>query len=43
VPAPGASLAQAAITLAQSTAMLNGVRAKGTFNTDEKIAEQAAR
>ena len=35
--------AHATITLAQSTAMLNGERAKGNFNTDEKIAEQAAR
>jgi Zn-dependent M28 family amino/carboxypeptidase len=35
--------AHATITLAQSSAMLNGERAKGNFNTDEKIAEQAAR
>jgi Zn-dependent M28 family amino/carboxypeptidase len=33
--------AHATIVLAQSTAMLNGERAKGNFNTDEKIAEQA--
>jgi Zn-dependent M28 family amino/carboxypeptidase len=33
--------AHATITLAQSTAMINGERAKGNFNTDEKIAEQA--
>ena len=33
----------ATITLAQSTAMLNGERAKGNFNTDEKIIEQAGR
>ena len=33
--------AHATITLAQSSAMLNGERAKGNFNTDEKIAEQA--
>ena len=30
--------AHATITLAQSTAMLNDERAKGNFNTDEKIA-----
>ena len=35
--------AHATITLAQSTAMLNGERAKGNFNADEKIADQAAR
>jgi hypothetical protein len=35
--------AHATITLAQSSAMLNGERAKGNFNTDEKIAQQAAR
>jgi peptidase M28-like protein len=35
--------AHATITLAQSTAMLNGERPKGNFNTDAKIAEQAAR
>ena len=35
--------AHATITLAQSSAMLNGERGKGNFNTDEKIAEQAAR
>ena len=35
--------ADATITLAQSTAMLNGKHAKGNVNTDEKIAEQAAR
>ena len=33
----------ATITLAQSSAMLNDERGKGNFNTDEKIAEQAAR
>ena len=35
--------AHATITLAQSSAMLNGERAKGNFNTDANIAEQAAR
>jgi Zn-dependent M28 family amino/carboxypeptidase len=35
--------AHATITLAQSTAMLNGERAKGNFNSDEKIVEQATR
>jgi Zn-dependent M28 family amino/carboxypeptidase len=34
--------AHATISLAQSTAVLNGERGKGNFNTDEKIAEQAA-
>ena len=29
--------AHATITLAQSTAMLNGERAKGNFNTDKKM------
>jgi Zn-dependent M28 family amino/carboxypeptidase len=33
--------AHATIVLAQSTAMLNGERAKGNFNSDEKIVEQA--
>ena len=33
--------AHATIVLAQSTAMLNGERGKGNFNSDEKIAEQA--
>jgi Zn-dependent M28 family amino/carboxypeptidase len=35
--------AHATIVLAQSSAMLNGERAKGNFNTDEKINDQAAR
>ena len=33
--------AHATIVLVQSSAMLNGERAKGNFNTDEKIIEQA--
>ena len=35
--------AHSVITLAQSTAMINGERGKGNFNTDAKIQDQAAR